>query len=278
MLAQRGGLATVFRIGIIGAVVVVVLGFFVMLFPSMSSADSNSTCPPVPGVSDTAKAGGELPSVANNQAPITIPVGTSRSPHTRTVTLDVQGTLPVNLRHLFVDLTDFARGDGLALDKKFLTAWVDVSRSGRFVTLALCVDPRIGGEDADPGKYTGSVIIDDPRVTGGGATFNVQIKYASVPITVMIAFLGALLGFAGAVLAAFVRERKAWNFGLGRWIGTAVLAVATGSWLWVSQYVSDPTYQGDLKQQLTLAAACFGAAYAAATAVLDVFPTKPSSE
>src|SRR6266542_517655 len=249
----------------------VLVSFILLVLPAIG--DAEKSCLPSPPVPQTTQGRGQPPSINSSKDPIPIEVGRSRSTtHTRQVSLDVKGTLPINVKTLAVGMSDFARGDGLTLERKYLTPKAEVSGNRQSVTIFLCVDPRLdGNQEPHAGKYVGTVFLDDQRAKGGAATFTIRIKFASLPVTLAAAVIGAFVGFGGAILSAYVKaDRSFRDINPGRWAATLALALFAGLAVWVSLYVNDPTYQGDLAQQLALATACGTAAYTAASALPDL--------
>ena len=95
---------------------------------------------------------------------------------------------------------------------------------------------------AQPGGYTGTVVIDDPRVSGGSATYTVNLKYQDLDRVM------AAVAFSGLIGA-----------------GVGLSAVAAAYAVYLAQYETDPSWEGSAALFTSLMATCVADAYAATT-------------
>lgn len=201
-------------------------------------------------------------------------LGRDRSRVNVVVPLRVSEPLAEGVESLNVSVGQFRRADGYALEPEQVVARATIDRGSRrqTVELTVCVDPRIELPlsnrlfESHAGSFTGTVLIDDPRVSGGGATFTVNTKFTP-HWSVVVA--SALSGFAGLVIGLVMASGLSLETlftskeNMLR-AATAILAgIAAVYGVYAAQYQSDPSWQGDSALFLTLAVSCAGAAYAA---------------
>jgi hypothetical protein len=137
------------------------------------------------------------------------------------------------------------------------------------VEVLLCIDPIVNIKDnlpalrAEAGSYSGTVYIDDPRVTGGSVSYTVNLKYHRIYLVLLVVLVAGVLG---SVVGLALSSGAAWH-SLGRNFDRT-LAVLVGSVtavyvVYVAQYDSDPSWQGSTSLFTALFATTLGAAYTA---------------
>ncbi len=145
--------------------------------------------------------------------------------------------LPDPGSHLKVEAVDFEREGGdfeLSPDHIWADATVRNNREG--VRLQVCIDPR----RVPPGKYQGSVVFDDTRVSAGAVQWTVTLQYekwwfvayaALAVATAAFFYAYATTGSRGAAGDANVLEFAKDNFiGIASGLAAATVALVGGYW------------------------------------------------
>lgn len=191
---------------------------------------------------------------------------------------------PRDVVYLNVQAGPFQREDGVQMEPEHVVATAQVSMAGRreILVLTVCVDPVVvtSGNDepryAKPGGYTGTVYVDDPRVTGGTGTYTVNMKYKPITAVLAVVGWGGLLGaLVGLALASGVSWDTLWQ-NVGRTLSAIIAGVVALYTVYVAQYDNDPSWQGDTSLFIALFATSVGSVYAAVhvAGTLNVVPAK----
>lgn len=206
-----------------------------------------------------------IPTVESPETPQTRNLGTRREPVTFVTILDLTERMPAGVDSLNTTVGPFQRGDGTALEPEQIVADATVAKGSRrmSVRLRVCIDPIVeepGGSrtiEAVAGSYSGTVLIDDPRVAGGAANYTVNLQYGPGGLVLLTAGLAWLCGAVGGVALAtglkltellkpetLVRALSA----LAASVGAAVTLVLT-------LYADVPGWEGDVSSFVRLALA-----------------------
>jgi hypothetical protein len=215
-----------------------------------------------------------VPAVESPTDDLVRSVGKDRGPVEIVTTLPLSEPMPEGVEHLNVAVGQFQRADGRALESEQVVAEAKINQSGRrqSVRLWVCIDPvvvdRSGPRlvEAHAGSYTGTVVIDDPRVTDGVATYTLNMKFGNDALVFAVVGVGLLVGAGGGVALAtglsveLLRRKEA----LVRAATAVAASIAAAYTVLSAQYLSDPSWQGDLPLFIALFATTVGAVYAAA--------------
>jgi hypothetical protein len=227
----------------------------------------------------------DLPQVSEQQTIQRRDLERSRDRATLRTFFSVSPPLPDGVTALNVRTGPFQRADGKTLEPEQVTASATVDPAGRLdtVEVAVCIDPVVtppGNRSAlvaDAGSYTGTVFIDDPRVTGGSATYEINMKYDRLDRVLLVVLLAMLLGSAtGLALATGL----SWNTlyqNKGRTFSAVVASISAVFVVYNAQYDSDPSWEGSTSLFTALFATALGAAYAA-THVAGTLSLQPAND
>ena len=242
---------------------------------SSSAAADASRCPPTPASNVPPGSGSSNPvSINPGDQALVVALGSSRAAHIRHSELTVAGALPPGST-LNVAVSDLVREDGLTFDTDEVEASATVLPDGRHVRVQVCINPRAGQGHATPGKYTGSLSIDDPRVTGGSLPMTVTLRFDRWQIVAGACVVAAAAGLIWAI-AITIR-----GFGAGGgWERVAVASAASllaAVPVYIKQFDSNPSWAG-LSQQFVSLAIAAGAAVIAAFPTLNALVNKTSGK
>jgi hypothetical protein len=213
----------------------------------------------------------ELPEVAPQENIQVRDLERDRAPVTLRTFLHLDQPMAEGVNALNVRTGPFQRSDGRTLEAEQLRVAATIDPRGRRDTLeiAVCFDPVVhtnGNKDplvAEAGSYTGTVYIDDPRVTGGSATYQLNLKYFRIDRVLTVVFLAWVLGsIAGLALASAVSWNTLWS-NKGRTLSAIVASLTAVYVVYIAQYDSDPSWPGTTSLFTALFATALGAAYAA---------------
>jgi hypothetical protein len=192
-----------------------------------------------------------------------------RSVTSRAVTVYLElSSIPSGSAYFHVRINPFVRSDDAMLRPQNIVA--SAVRDGTTLLLNVCFN-RSGSRNAtlgDPGSYTGSVTIDDSRLSSP----------ASVPITVTMQYSNGVfllwLYFGAVIPGAWciwvIREKRdgassAFSLDFLRWAKSinGVVAIVAGSVsafaVYMAVYLRDPTWGSSALQPLTLYGGMFSA-------------------
>jgi hypothetical protein len=212
-----------------------------------------------------------VPSVVELEQPQTRNFELERDPARLRTSLELSTPMDKGVERLNVRAGPIARPDGRALEPEMVTVEASIDQRGRrdSVWLTVCIDPVAARSStgtpliAKAGRYTGIVYLDDPRVTGGAVTYQVDLKYPNVYLVAAAVFIPGMIGaFAGLVLASGL-TLATWTEHKGRALAAIVSLAGALSTVFVAQYLNDPSWQGDLRLFATLVVTSVAAAYAA---------------
>lgn len=138
---------------------------------------------------------------------------------------------------LKVEAVDFEReGGDFELGAEHISAEATVRTNREGVRLQVCIDPR----RVPPGKYQGSVVFDDTRVSAGAVQWTVTLQYekwwfvayaALAVATAAFFYAYATTGNLGASGAANVFDFAKDNFiGIASGLAAATVALVGGYW------------------------------------------------
>ncbi|WP_456788361.1 hypothetical protein [Cellulomonas sp. P5_C5] len=253
--------------GALGATVLLILG----VVPAVAASppgDLVAAAPtgcavhePTPIAADAVEDATDLPSVGQQQKIQVRSLGQDRNVVEYYTSLDLSQPLPAGVEYLNLAVGQFERLDGKVIDAKKVTASAAIDQEGRrdHLLVTVCVDPS----GAHAGSYTGTVAVDDPRVTGGSATYTLNMQFAPVNrVYVLVAAAWLLGSLAGLTLASRVEVSNP-RKGVPRILialGLSAVAVWT---VFATQFLSNLSWEGTILLWATLLAGCFGAAYGA---------------
>jgi hypothetical protein len=204
-------------------------------------------------------------------------LGSERDPIRVETLIPLSRSMPTGVTSLNVMVGSFQRPDGWTIEPGHVVASASIPQGGRreVVRLLLCFDPVISDPaDADrtistpPGSYTGSVFLDDLRVTSTGSTYTFNLKYSNPDLVLwtfgLSALIASLLGVALAQKVTWETVRNAKE--LPRAILAFGLAFSASYAVFVAQYLSNPSWDGEISTFLALIGGVVAAAYTAANA------------
>jgi len=227
-----------------------------------------SRCTPKQPTSATAPEVIQVSDASGEAGAIDVLIGRGGAQQTRragALPIESGGSLPMDTV-LRTTTTDVLREDGLVLPEEQVSSWAVVNKDSTHVVIAVCVDPRYR-QVSDPGRYSGAVTLDDPRVRGGNVPLTVHVQY---PFLSRVLFWSLLAAVAGLTWTWLIRhadsqitaepdaEKAPRNLAIRlASLGAAVPVV-------VAQVATNPDWRGDLAQYVTLGTLVGGAVIAAA--------------
>ncbi|MFE5924173.1 hypothetical protein [Streptomyces sp. NPDC056468] len=178
--------------------------------------------------------------------------------------LEESATLPPGSRLATSSTGLIRQTDGVSLPEDQVSSSAQVGRSGRTVTLTVCVAPRYGEVSAF-GPYSGTASLDDPRVMGGNVPVAIHVKY---PYMNRVGLAALFAAYAGLIWARLVRrgdQGLRTDSDQAQW-ALLVVSVAAGlaCLFSVDKLVWDPKdWQGSSSEYWDLVVAASGAVIAA---------------
>lgn len=192
--------------------------------------------------------------------------GRSVSAKVVTVYLDLTGSVATPGTALLTRIDTFRRPDDGQLRSDLIVPKAVVT--GRTVILTVCFG-RVHDHLGDPGTYSGSITIDDPRLTTAVTVpFTVTMQYLHESVLLWLLLLAMVPGTW--VLWVVHTSRKPAQRAvdapeMGRWLISVegVVSVAAGgvaaTSVFIGTYLRDPTWGSSALQPITLYGAMFSA-------------------
>jgi hypothetical protein len=151
--------------------------------------------------------------------------------------------------------------------------------SGGDLRVLLCIDPK----KLVPGSYTGTVRVDDPRLSPASASFTVSLQYERWWLIALGYGLLLMIAGTGVVWLGTLRARSLplnriqVREDLGQFLRLnaygVLLGLAAAFAVWRTQYLGDETWAGTLNEHLGLLAA-IGPAYIGGLATGAVYSVR----
>jgi hypothetical protein len=230
----------------LGVVLLVMIGIIGVAMAASGDATDNSCDAPssIPGALTGPPKPLGLDAEAGNQA-VTIPLGHDKAPNEMNVTFTAAQALPPLPIGVHMNSRGLKKQDGkgrIAVDAIGLTEEI----RGNKLVVTVCIDPA--KRHLSPGLYTGSVVVDDARLAGAGATINATVQYDHIW---MLLLFGAVLIVGLSVFLVSItsdleipRSRTSFRAAIPTVVTIGLTLVAAVSVWYVRAYQS-PTFGAD---------------------------------
>jgi len=224
-----------------------------------------ATPPPGPATARSQTSGTAAMKLREGQT-TRVAFGRSVSAKVVTVYLDLTGNVATPGTALLTRIDTFRRPDDGQLRTDLIVPKAVVT--GRTVILTVCFG-RVHDHLGDPGTYTGSITIDDPRLTTAATVpFTVTMQYLHESVLLWLLLLAMLPGTwvlwvvhtsrKPAQRAVDPREMGRWLMSVEGVVSVAAGGVAATS-VFIGTYLRDPTWGSSALQPITLYGAMFSA-------------------